>query len=166
LKWGSTAVSSRCSCQKARSETCTRARCGPLSDPRGPLRLLIAPLSPPLSADEVEKRLLVVESVPLGSEDETDGRCSLSVDEEGPEDGSDLSRREWRRRSCSRRAPTIGIWRTAACRDRDTVGRAAQVAATVKADPFTARPPPRAVPPVASNQCARATVSPAHTDLE
>jgi len=102
LKRGSTTVSSRCSRRKARSASCTRARCGSFSAARARRRRRGTPWSLPLSAVEVELRLLLVESEPLGSEDEPGGLCSLSVEEEGPDDGGDLSRREGRRRCCSR----------------------------------------------------------------
>jgi len=161
LKRGSNTVSSRCSRRKARGAFSTRARCGRLSAPRARRRRLSASWSLPLLAGEVELRLPFVESVPMGSEVEPDGLCSLSVDEEGPENGGALSRREWRRRCCSRRAPSLGGRRAAAFRDRDRVGRPARVAATVGADPVAARPSPRAVPPGVSEPCPGASVSPA-----
>ena len=86
LKRESTTVSSRCSLRKARSASCTRARCGRFSAARARRRRRGAPWSLRLSAVEAELRLLLVESVPLGSEDEPDGLCSLFVVEEGPDD--------------------------------------------------------------------------------
>jgi len=81
----------------------------------------------------VELLLLLVESVPLGSEDKPGGLCSLSVEEEGPDDRGDLSRREERRRRCSRLAPSLGVRAVGACRERDRRDRPLRVTATARA---------------------------------
>jgi len=164
LKRGSTTVSSRCSRRKARSATCTRTRCGRLSAAQARRRRLSAPWSLPLSAVEVELRLLFVESVPMGSEYEPDGLCSLSVEEEGPDEGGDWSRREGRRWRCSRRAPSLGVRAVGACRERDRGDRPRRVAAAARADATAAPPAPRDERPGVSEPGPGAAVSPALAD--
>jgi len=147
LNRGSTTVSSRCSCRTARSASCTRARCGRLSATRARRRRRVAPGSLPEAETEVELRLLSLQSAPLESGDESDGLGSLSVDEGGPEDGGDASRRERRRRRFLRVETSLGRLRTAAHCDCARVGRSARLAATVKVDPFMPRPPAGGRPP-------------------
>jgi len=118
-----------------------------------------------VAAKEVEPRLLSIESVPLGSEDEPDGLCSLSVNKEGPEDAGDPSRREFRRRPWSRQELFVCRGRSAACRDRIRVGRAGREAPTVKADAVTARPSPGGAFPGVYDPGPGATVSPALVDM-
>jgi len=143
LKRVSTTMSSRCPRQKARSASCTRARCGRLSAARARRRRRVAPGSLPVAEDEVEPSLLSVDSAPLAADDELDGLSSLSVDEEGPDEGGDGARRAWRR--C--RWPFVGAAfrcrRSAPLRDRGRAGRAAGEAVTVKADPVRVAPPVR-----------------------
>jgi len=164
LKRGSTTVSSHCSRRKPRSASCTRARCGRFSAARARRRRLGAPWSLPLSAVEVELRLLLVESEPLVSEDEPGGLCSLSVEEEGPDDRDDLSRREGRRRCCSRRAPSLGVRAVGACRERDRGDRSRQVADTARAGATPSPPASRGVLPCCAEPGPGAAVSPALAD--
>jgi len=104
--------------------------------------------------------MLFVESVPLGSEDEPDGLCSLSVEEEGPDDGGDLSRREGLCRCCSERAPSLGGRPAAACSDLDLVDRPVRVGTTVRAGATAARPSPRADPRVCPSRAPGQPVFP------
>jgi len=96
---------------------------------------------------EVEPLLLSVESAPLEWEDESDGLGSLSVDEGGPEDGGDASRRERRRRRLPRVETSLGRLRSAARCDCDRVGRSARLVATVRVDPVMPRPSAGGRPP-------------------
>jgi len=140
------------------------ARCGRFPASRAGRRRLVSPWLLPVAAEELE-RLISVESVPLGSEDAHDGLCSLLVDKEGPEDAGDLSCREFRRRQWTRQEPSVWSGRSPACRDHHLVGRAARVAPTVEAHPFTVRPSHGAAFPGLSDPGPGATVSPALTDL-
>jgi len=159
-------VSSRCSRRKARSASCTRVRCGLFSAARVRRRRRGASCSLPLSAVGVKLLLLLVESVPLGSEDEPGGMCSLSVEEEGPDDGGDLSRCQGRRRGCSRRAPSLGVCAVGACRERDREDRSQRVAATSRAGATLAPPASRDDLPCVSEPGPRAAVSPALADSD
>jgi len=159
-------VSSRCSRRKARSASCTRARCGRFSAARAHRRRRGAPWSLPLSAVEVELLLLSVESNPMGSEDEPGGLCSLSVEEEGPDDGGDLSRREERRRRCSRRAPSLGVRAAGACREHDRENCPRRVAATARAGATPAPPASRDDLPCVSEPGPGAAASPAPADSD
>jgi len=141
LKWKSTTVSSRCSRRKARSASCTRARCGRLSAARARRRRRVAPGSLPVAKDEVELSLLSLDSGPLAMDDELDGLSLLSVDEGGPDDGSDGARQAWRRRRWPLEGPAIRCRRSALLQDRECVTRAAGEAVSVQADPvWVARP--------------------------
>jgi len=166
LKRGSTTVSSRCSRWKARSASCTRARCGLFSAARARRRRRGAPWSLPLAAVEVELRLLLVESVPLGSEDEPGGLCSHSVEEASPDDGGDWSRREGRRRRCSRRAPSLGVRAVGACRELDRGDRSQRVANTARAGATPVPPASRDDLPCVSEPGPGAAVSPALADSD
>jgi len=117
-----------------------------------------------VAGEEVEPLLLSVESAPLGSEEEPYGLCSLSVDEGGPEDGGDPSRRERRRRRFPRVETSFGLLRSAARCDCDRVWRAARLPATVKADPVMPRPPAGGRPPDVPDPGPGGAGAPALTD--
>ena len=88
-----------------------------------------------MAEEEVQPARLSVEPVPLDSEDKPDGIGSLSVEEGGPEDGSDASRRERRRRRVPRVENSLGRLRSAVRCDCDRVRRAVRLAATVRVGP-------------------------------
>jgi len=136
-------VSSRCSRRKACSASCTGARCGFLSAARVRRRRRVALVSLPVAEDEVESSLLSVDSAPLEAEYELDGLSSLSVDEEGPDDGGDGTCRACRRRRRPLEGTAFGCRCSAPLRDRGRAGRAASEAVTVKADPVRVAPPVR-----------------------
>jgi len=96
---------------------------------------------------DVEPLLISVQSAPLESEDEADGLGSLSVDEGGPEDSSDASRRERPRRRFPRVKTSLERLRSAARCDCDRGGRSARLAATVRVYPVMPRPPAAGRPP-------------------
>jgi len=141
LKLGSTTVSSSCSLRKARSFSCTRARRGRLSAARARRRRRGAPGSLPVAEEEVEPERLSVEPVPLDSVDKPDGLGSLSVDQGGPEDGGDASRRERRHLRVPRVETSLGLVRPADRCDCERVGRAVRLAATVRAGPVATGAP-------------------------
>ena len=80
----------------------------------------------PAAEADVTPLLLPVESAPLESEDESDGLGSLAVEEGGPEDWGDASRRKRRRRRLPRVETSLGRQRLAARCDCDRVGRSAR----------------------------------------
>jgi len=96
-----------------------------------------------MAKEVIELFLLSVESAPLGSEDETGGLSSLSVDKGGPEDGGDGARLACRRRRWPVEGAAFGRRRSAALWARGRAGRAASEAAPVKAGPTPAAPPVR-----------------------
>ena len=143
MKRGSTTVSSRCSRRKARSASCTRARCGRLWAARARRRRRVAPGSLPVAEDEVEPSLLSVDSAPLAADDELDGLSSLSVAEGGPDEKGNGAHWAWRRRRWPFEGAAFRCRRSAPLRDRGRAGRAPGDAVTFKADPVRVAPPAR-----------------------
>jgi len=146
LKRGSTSMSCCCSRRKARSASCTRARRGRLSAARARRERRVAQRALPVAEGEVEPARLSVEPVPLDSEAEPDGLGSLSVDEQVPEDGSDASRRERRRRGIPRVETSLGRPSPAGRCDCDRVGvlgRELRLTRHRTAAANRDRPPPR-----------------------
>ena len=96
-----------------------------------------------MAEDEVEPSLLSVDSAPLAADDQLDGLSLLSVDEGGPDEGSDGAHWAWRRRRWPFEGAAFSCRRSAPLRDRCRAGRAAGEAVTVKAAPVRVVPPVR-----------------------
>jgi len=95
----------------------------------------------PVAEEGVEQARPSVEPAPADSEDEPDGLGSLSVDEGGPEDGGDASRRDRRRRRVPRVETSSGRPRPTRRFGCDRVGRAVWLAPTVTAGPVALESP-------------------------
>ena len=100
-----------------------------------------------MAEEEVEPGRLSVKPFTLESEDKPDGIGSFSVDEGGPDDGGDASRRDHRHRRVPRVETSSGRLRSADRCDCERVGRAVCLAGTVRVGPVASGSPAGGRPP-------------------